>query len=300
MTKKDLVLIFFILLFWSLNFLSLRMGTNLISPEIFNFGRFLVFLPMIFFIGKPDLDLKRLIFLSLGLNFLNFLFTGFALETGLSAAYISLNSIPRIIFTLLLANFFLSQNLTFKQGIGIFLSCLGVLYLQLEELDGLMHWGILFLFLSALFWSIASIYLKAKNLALSIKDTIWLNAISAFWMGGYLPFGTNYYFDYSLVNIAILTLLILFSSLLGTLFVVYYWYRLNKKYDVVILNSFINFIPLFVLLEEALLLDTVFNMKMGIVFTLLIFSLFLCQDIKLSHFKKGREKLIFLIKNRLN
>lgn len=277
MNIKDQLLVGFVLVFWSLNFVVLKFASQIISLELFNFFRFLIFVPVLFFVKKPKMSFKILILLSICLNFLNFLLMGFALENGLSASQASLISIPRIVFALLIAAIFLSEKLTIRQILGIVFSCAAILYLKYDASNFIFVSGFLYLCFAAFLWACANIYLKKKAISLSVADTIWMNALSAPMMLGYLAYNPVIYFDSTLKNILIVFGLLIFAAVFVTFFVNYYWYRLNKKYTSVILKSFVNFIPLLVLIEAYIFLGDQFKLKYLFVFLILTFSLFLCQ-----------------------
>lgn len=286
MVLRDIFLALFVIISWSFNYVILKGSTEFMSIEIFNLLRFAVFIPILFFIGRPDQSFYRIMVISFFLIFLNFLFMGFALSNGLSASFASMISVPRIIFAIFIAFIFLNEKISMKQTLGIILSSAVVFYLKYEYLAPNSGMALFYLLCAAFFWSFANIWVKKHDIHLSIKDIIWMNSVAAPFMLIYVFLQPTVYFEYSTQNLIILAITLLFSSLLATVIATYYWFKLIRKYSPIMIKPFMNLIPIFVLFEAHWVLGEPFELKYLLILIASIYSLCLCQNLSLKTLKR--------------
>ncbi len=278
MSIRDFNIAIFTVLLLASNVIILKEAYLYCSLDIFNMLRFSIFLLIIPFLTLGKGKFKHILIFGFFNCFLNFIFISKAISTGLLASYVGLLSVPRVILIILMALIFLKEKFNFYQIFGMALSCLALILFKVDS-NAIVQTGIIYLFLSALSWAIATTYLKKKNLKFSLSDLCYANAVSAPMMMIYL-FATG---QTDLSGIPQLVdsnfiIMILYAALVPILFATYLWNRLLSKYDAIQLNPLMNLFPFMVFFESIIFLNEEFNPTFMGLLLVLFFSLLMCQN----------------------
>jgi drug/metabolite transporter (DMT)-like permease len=168
MDSRNKMLFSVMVLLWDLNWSVMKMGLSDAPPFTFIFHRYFasfLFSLILLFLVKPKIPtdsntIKKLLIYGL-LTATTFTLNtiGLVSQTSSVAAVLTASS-P--IWVLILAVFFLDEHLSPAKIIGTIVGFLGIIILFLSNLGSILSFSSLILVLSAVFWSVASVYCKLK------------------------------------------------------------------------------------------------------------------------------------------
>jgi O-acetylserine/cysteine efflux transporter len=189
---KDICLAIGIALCWAFNLVVIKLAIKGISPLTFGCLRFVfVAFPLIFFIKRPNIPLKKLILIGLVLGVSKFALMFKGLEMGISVGMCALTLQTQVIFTALFSYIFFRHRLSKREifGIALALCGVGMLGVQSENVSTLT--GFVLVLSSALCWGLSNNIASTLKGVNMLQLTVWMSLVppipyfllSHFWEG---------------------------------------------------------------------------------------------------------------------
>jgi O-acetylserine/cysteine efflux transporter len=262
MSSRNLVLVLAVVIVWGLNFPVIRITLGSMPPLLIVALRYaLVCLPFIGFMRRPPMPLRYLAAYGIVLGTLHqgALFLG--IRAGLGAGISSLVLQTQAFFTLALAAVILKERVLPQQIAGLVLGAIGLLLVALSSGQSASLSGFLFVLLSAVTWSIATLiskraYAAAQGPVNPLGFIVWASAFPI------LPtLALSLLIDGVPAHINALTHLspqtvagVLFIAIGSTLFGFVTWNWLISKYGAGYTSQFGLLVPIVGLASSALVL----------------------------------------------
>jgi O-acetylserine/cysteine efflux transporter len=154
-----------VVLVWGLNFTVMKVGLREFTPFQLGAARFFcAAIPLVFFVARPPVHWKWLVYFSLGQAIGQFGFMFTALKLGMSASLASVLMQTQVFFTALFAYLVLHERLTRAQWLGLALSILGLLCFAIDlvadyatNTPAITGLGIVFTLCAAASWASSNI-----------------------------------------------------------------------------------------------------------------------------------------------
>ena len=261
MNAKHVVMAFFIVVLWGLNFVALKIAV-LSLPPIFLAGlRFLLIsIPWIFFVEKPKVSKKQFITLPITLGVLQYSLLYYGMSTGLSAGLSAVILQTQSFFTVIMSTILIKEKPRLNEILGLLIGALGVIILLINNNGDFKIESVLIILAAAISWGIANIQLK--NLG-NVNMVSFLILISPF--AGIVLFIISFILEYDLVlnidfsNIEIKVFLsIFYTAYLSTVIGFTMWQYLLNKYKSVQITPYGLLVPVtgsifgYIILSEVL------------------------------------------------
>jgi O-acetylserine/cysteine efflux transporter len=161
MSTRDLILILAVVIIWGLNFPVIRITLGGLPPLLIVAARYaLVCLPLIGFIRKPPIPFRYLAAYGLVLGTLHQSALFLGIRAGLGAGISSLVLQSQAFFTMALAALILKERVTAAQVVGLVLGAIGLGLVGVYSEQSASLSGFVFVLLSAITWSIATLISK--------------------------------------------------------------------------------------------------------------------------------------------
>ena len=168
MDSRNKMLFSVMVLLWGFNWSVMKMGLSDAPPFTFIFHRYFasfLFSLVLLFLIKPKIPrdsntIKKLLIYGL-LTAITFTLNAIGL-TSQSSSVAAVLTASSPIWILILAVFFLDEHLSPAKIVGTVVGFVGIIILFLSNLGSIISFSSLILVLSAVFWSIASVYCKLK------------------------------------------------------------------------------------------------------------------------------------------
>ena len=258
MSNKDIFLAILITFIWGINFSVIKLGLNSLDPFMITGLRFfLVAIPLVFFIKKPDVSIFYLALYGIlfGVGLWGMVTLG--IQYGISAGLASLLLQSSVFFTILLGAIVLKEKIDVSKKIGFIFGLVGI-GIIFGVTDGTVTYiGAFLVLLGAIFWSIANIVVKISKTNDMLAFIIWSSLFSPLplFILSYFTQDANFFSDFivSLDNIAIFS--ILFQAYPTTLFGYWIWNSLLKKYPASSIAPISLLVPFFGLLGSYLIFN---------------------------------------------
>lgn len=167
-STRDYLCALAVVIIWGLNFIFMKFALRDFTPFQMGAARyvFAVF-PLIFFIKRPHLDIKWLLYYGLfqGVGQFGFLFVG--LKLGMTAALASVLMQTQVFFTALISFFFLGEKPNRSLQIGLLLAatglaCFAMNYIAPQAINKAPTtlFGLIFCVLGASIWATSNIVVR--------------------------------------------------------------------------------------------------------------------------------------------
>ena len=176
-TTRDYLSALAVVVIWGLNFIFMKFALRDFTPFQMGAARYVfAVLPLIFFIKRPNLDVKWLLYYGLfqGVGQFGFLFMG--LKLGMTAALASVLMQTQVFFTALISFFLLSEKPSRSLQIGLFLAAMGLAcfamnYIAPQTINtpATTLFGLIFCVLGASMWAASNIVVRKAQQSLK-KD----------------------------------------------------------------------------------------------------------------------------------
>lgn len=168
MKRKDFFLAILIVIVWGANFTATRLGLDGVPPMLLVAIRYtLVAFPAIFFIKKPDISWRYIVYYGLTVGCGQFSALYFAMEIGMPAGLASVILQLQAFISPLLARIIFKESIKLKQVIGFSVGGLGLFVISLastnQGLGSIPLPAILLTVLAPFFWSISNIVSKLAS-----------------------------------------------------------------------------------------------------------------------------------------
>lgn len=183
MLLKDKLAAFAVIFIWGINFFFMKVGVNEVSPMILGFLRFLmVVFPAILLIKLPQVGWKWLLLYGVVSNFGQFAFMFSAINTGMPTFLVALVVQSQAFFTVVIAFFFLNEQVKWNQWLAIFIASIGLFIIALgQQHSSIPVIGLILVICSALSWAFGNIVVKRMGKVNPIGLVVWGNILTPLW-----------------------------------------------------------------------------------------------------------------------
>ena len=261
MNAKHVVMAFFIVVLWGLNFVALKIAV-LSLPPIFLAGlRFLLIsIPWIFFVEKPKVSKRQFITLPITLGVLQYSLLYYGMSTGLSAGLSAVILQTQSFFTVIMSTILIKEKLRLNEILGLLIGALGVMILLINNNGDFKIEAVLIILAAAISWGIANIQLKNLGNVNMVSFLIWISpfaAIVLFIISFILEYDLVLNIDFSNVEIKVF-LSIFYTAYLSTVIGFTMWQYLLNKYKSVQITPYGLLVPVtgsifgYIILSEVL------------------------------------------------
>ena len=261
MNAKHVVMAFFIVVLWGLNFVALKIAV-LSLPPIFLAGlRFLLIsIPWIFFVEKPKVSEKQFITLPITLGVLQYSLLYYGMSTGLSAGLSAVILQTQSFFTVIMSTILIKEKPRLNEILGLLIGALGVMILLINNNGDFKIEAVLIILAAAISWGIANIQLKNLGNVNMVSFLIWISpfaAIVLFIISFILEYDLVLNIDFSNVEIKVF-LSIFYTAYLSTVIGFTMWQYLLNKYKSVQITPYGLLVPVtgsifgYIILSEVL------------------------------------------------
>lgn len=261
MNAKHVVMAFFIVVLWGLNFVALKIAV-LSLPPIFLAGfRFLLIsIPWIFFVEKPKVSKKQFITLPITLGVLQYSLLYYGMSTGLSAGLSAVILQTQSFFTVIMSTILIKEKPRLNEILGLLIGALGVIILLINNNGDFKIESVLIILAAAISWGIANIQLKNLGNVNMVSFLIWISpfaAIVLFIISFILEYDLVLNIDFSNVEIKVF-LSIFYTAYLSTVIGFTMWQYLLNKYKSVQITPYGLLVPVtgsifgYIILSEVL------------------------------------------------
>ena len=246
MKKRDLSLGIFVTFIWGANFSVIKLGLSSIDPFLLTSLRFtFCAIPLIFIVKKPKMHIVIIALYGLIFGVGLWGVVNLGIYSGLSSGLASLILQFSAFFTIILAAFIFSEQISKIQLGGIVIALAGLIFVLLNTVGTISFHGILLVLFGAICWSLCNILVRKYKPDDMLAFIIWSSIFSAiplfmitFFVKGFQPFLTLYQ---TINHIAIFS--IFFQAYITTIFGYWIWNSLMKKYPVSSVAPLSLFVP---------------------------------------------------------
>ena len=261
MNAKHVVMAFFIVVLWGLNFVALKIAV-LSLPPIFLAGlRFLLIsIPWIFFVEKPKVSKRQFITLPITLGVLQYSLLYYGMSTGLSAGLSAVILQTQSFFTVIMSTILIKEKPRLNEILGLLIGALGVIILLINNNGDFKIEAVLIILAAAISWGIANIQLKNLGNVNMVSFLIWISpfaAIVLFIISFILEYDLVLNIDFSNVEIKVF-LSIFYTAYLSTVIGFTMWQYLLNKYKSIQITPYGLLVPVtgsifgYIILSEVL------------------------------------------------
>ena len=261
MNAKHVVMAFFIVVLWGLNFVALKIAV-LSLPPIFLAGlRFLLIsIPWIFFVEKPKVSKRQFITLPITLGVLQYSLLYYGMSTGLSAGLSAVILQTQSFFTVIMSTILIKEKPRLNEILGLLIGALGVIILLINNNGDFKIESVLIILAAAISWGIANIQLKNLGNVNMVSFLIWISpfaAIVLFIISFILEYDLVLNIDFSNIEIKVF-LSIFYTAYLSTVIGFTMWQYLLNKYKSVQITPYGLLVPVtgsifgYIILSEVL------------------------------------------------
>lgn len=172
MKRKDILLALLVVVIWGANFTVIKLGLDGVPSMLLAALRYTFVLPALFFVKKPNIDLKYGIGYGLSVGVGQFACLFYALQIGMPAGLASIILQSAAFITPLLAFLFLKEPIRQKQFIGLIIASFGLFFIgrsgSNSSITEIPLPALMLTLAAASFWALSNIILKfASNEAAS-------------------------------------------------------------------------------------------------------------------------------------
>lgn len=167
MAAKDLILAILVVIVWGANFTFIRLGLDGVPSMLLVAARYLVVIPAVFFVKKPNISLKLALAYGSCVGVIQFSCLFYAMQIGMPAGLSSIVLQSAAFITPLLAMFLLKESMKPVQFIGLFIAAGGLYFIAKSSMTGSITsiplFGLLLTLLAAFFWALSNIIIKIAS-----------------------------------------------------------------------------------------------------------------------------------------
>jgi O-acetylserine/cysteine efflux transporter len=284
MSFKDISIALLVISLWALNFIVLKKAGEEISLTLFNFMRFLCFIPLLFIFKKPKIAFYKLILTSLFWNVLTLFFMGVGLQQGVSVGIASVVYQTCSFFGVIFCYLLIKEVPKYSQIFGMLISFWGVTLLFKDYFSITNNVSsVIYILAAAVSWGFGNSLFKKYQLSSDVSTTVWLSSIAALPTGifAYLQQG-NLVLEQSVNFLSFSSLMyIMFAAYGATLLAGCCWIKLLKKNPGANVISFMLLLPPISCMLSYLFLNEKYTLLQFTAFLIILFGL----SINLNVFK---------------
>lgn len=175
----DIISLILIILVWGLNYIVLKVGLSDIPPlTLCTLRFFLTMFPAIFFCPKPNSSLILVTVYGIIMFVFQFSFLFIGIRFGMSAGLSSLLIQTNVLFTILIAHFFLHEEVNKWQCLGLVAAFIGIGLIALKTTTSISYFGFMFILAAALACGIGNIIAKKVMNENMVSLVVWSSGIA--------------------------------------------------------------------------------------------------------------------------
>ena len=270
MKQKDLYLALLVVIVWGANFTVIKLGLDGVPSMLLVAMRYsLVVFPAIFFIRKPDIEWKYIIYYGLAVGVGQFGCLFYAMEIGMPAGLASIIVQLQAFISPLLGTVVFKENLNLKQIIGFIIAALGLAIIGIAStsngISSIPIGALLLTICAPIFWSISNIIARyasdkaneeGKELDM-LGLVTWSSLIPPIPMIGFaLLIDTPSTLINSITNLKFISIFsALYLAYVATLFGYGFWNKLISKYPLSKISPLSLLVPITGLLTARIILS---------------------------------------------
>ncbi len=247
MKKKDMTIALLVVIVWGANFTVIKLGLDGIPSMLLACLRFLITaLPAVFFIKRPNLEWKYIIFYGLTVGVGQFACLFYAMEIGMPASLASIIVELQAFISPFFAWIFLKERLKTKQVIGFLVAAVGLFIIGIasgaNKITKVPINAFILTILAPVFWAISNIIVRLSSQKAIAKEEK-LDMLSLIVWGSLIPplpllaFALIFDTPETLIGVisnlkGISVFAVLYLSIGATLFGYGMWCKLIAKYSI--------------------------------------------------------------------
>ncbi len=174
MSRKDLLLVMFVMIIWGVNFSMIKLGLTEVNPLILTAIRFaLAVIPVVFFIPKPDVNWSYIISYGLVFGFGVWGLASWSIEVGLSSGMSSVLLQVNVLIALFVGVFYLKEELSKLKRVGATIASLALVMTIIYAQGNITAIGLFLILLSACAWAASSLIVKRSKTKQVFVFNVW-------------------------------------------------------------------------------------------------------------------------------
>ncbi len=178
MPPRDQLRALLVAVVWGLNFPATTIALEQFPPMLMVALRFtLVAIPALLFVPRPQVPLRWLLGVGLGIGLLQFAFLYLAFVAGMPGGLASLVLQASAPFTVLLGGIWLHERLSRRQGIGIAVAVLGLTIIAVHRAQLAALLPVVLTLCAALGWAFGNICSRQARAPKPLHLTLWMSIV---------------------------------------------------------------------------------------------------------------------------
>ena len=175
MKRNDFILALLVVIVWGANFTVIKLGLGGVPPMLLVALRFaIVAFPAVFFIKKPNIELKDLILYGFTVGVGQFGCLFYAMHIGMPAGLASIIVQLQAFISPFLGYLIFKETIKTKELIGFIVGAIGLLIIGIasssDEITSIPFGALLLTICAPIFWSISNIVAKSASKKAMAKD----------------------------------------------------------------------------------------------------------------------------------
>jgi O-acetylserine/cysteine efflux transporter len=257
MQIRHILLSLLVVAIWGFNFVVVTVALEGFPPLFLVFARlFLTSIPAVFFIKKPNIPFKKVIYYGLIMFGLQFSLLFMGMYQGVTPGLASLLQQTQVFFTILFAIILLKERFTTWQAVGALISFIGVAFIGTHIGGEVTLLGLLLVISAAAAWGVGNLMTKKFGKIDIIALSVWASFVA--WpvvLSLSLLLEGPEKILYSIENISWLSVLaILYLTYLSTFVAYCAWGWLIHHLPLTTVAPFALLVPIFGILSSVLVL----------------------------------------------
>ena len=178
MPRRDQLLALLVAVVWGLNFPATTLALEHGPPLLMGGLRFtLVAVPALLLVPRPQVPLRWLLGVGLGIGLLQFAFLYLGMAAGMPGGLASLMLQASAPFTVLLAGVWLHERLTRQQVLGITLAVLGLAVIAVHRAQVAALLPVVLTLCAALGWAFGNVCSRQARAPKPLHLTLWMSVV---------------------------------------------------------------------------------------------------------------------------
>ena len=176
--RRDQLLALLVAVVWGLNFPATTLALEHFPPMLMVALRFtLVAVPALLLVPRPQVPVRWLLGVGLGIGLLQFAFLYLAMAAGMPGGLASLVLQASAPFTVLLAGVWLHERLTRRQALGIAVAVLGLAVIAVHRAQVAALLPVVLTLCGALGWAFGNVCSRQARAPKPLHLTLWMSVV---------------------------------------------------------------------------------------------------------------------------
>lgn len=257
MPRHHLALIVLVMALWGANFVAIKLGLGEFPPLLFSVLRFtLTAIPVLFFLGHPNIPWKIIISIGVSLGILKFSLLFVGMDIGVPAGIASLFLQTQAFFTVILAALMMRETPGWNDWVGLGIAFVGIGLIAATSAGEQSLYGLVLVVLAGLCWAVSNLIIKKAGNVSMLTLIIYMSLIPPlplFILSWNIEGPQKIYSALSQISVLGISAL-LYVVIVGTLFGFAIWGFMLKKYEAAKVAPFSLLVPVFGLAFSYLIL----------------------------------------------